>query len=211
MPGQRGVQVVSEQILALQESGLADAATEIHFGFAGDELDAASLTAMHQPTHLHVLTEAHRGELPTIQELQRWLPSHHEWLVCYHHTKGVSHPTGAVMDGWRRCMEREVIWRWERCVLDLDRGYDTAGAHWMTCADQRYWAGNFWWAKATHLLELPIIGTRLVSGRSYESEVWIGRSKYYPKYRAYANHALMGGCMRVNELMSRTRDKTPST
>lgn len=174
-PGEQAALIFCEQMRALAQSGLADAAEEIYVGMnESDQLLAASLVPA--KTSVFSTGDGSRGEYPTLDRLQRWLPGHDGWLVCYHHMKGVAHP-GDAESNWRRCMEAWVIWNWQRCVQDLSSGaFDTVGAHWNTFVDQRYWAGTFWWATQAYLLTLPILCDKVDNNRSYEGEVWIGKT-----------------------------------
>ena len=194
LPSARAEEVFMEQVIALRYSGLADQATELHVGLNGSPLGSLIIAAMLPQAKIACNPANDRGEAFTLQLLQAWLPEHRGWLVCYHHLKGASHPAGSFNDRWRHCVERTVIWNWKNCAQDLQSGRDTVGAHWYVNADQRYWAGNFWWATSEYLATLPPVNPKTVSGRSYESEVWIGQGPNRPKIRPYAHHALMSGC-----------------
>lgn len=181
--------IVTEQMSALKTSGLESAAKEIHIGVngnAGDALLVGSL--LHKEATLRHFNQP--GEGLSIKSLQDWLPGHEDWYICYHQSKGVSYDSDIHVN-WRRCMERHVIWHWQVCVRDLQSGFDTVGAHWTLRPDQRYWGGTFWWATGRYLAKLPTIDLKTVNGKSYESEVWIGRSSGDPRVRDYAGHRAM--------------------
>lgn len=184
--------IIAEQMVALEDSGLAQAAAEFHVGVNGSEDEAMGVACLTpgKPIFHHT---PERGEQTTIRELQKWLPAHPDWLVCYHHSKGVSN-NNEVNQRWRRCMQRAVIERWRECVEYLNQGKDTVGAHWFINQDQRYWAGNFWWAKAGYLLGLPAVSRKTINGRSYEAEAWIGKARIAPRILDLAPHAPMRGC-----------------
>lgn len=196
LPDNEAINLFCEQAYALHASGLSDAA-QVFVGLNGDPIMETVIRQVVQRAEVIAHGDNNRGEGATIQALQSWLPSHPDYLVCYHHIKGVVHSPDDGYARWRRCLERHVIWNWKRCVDDLERnGLDTVGAHWHTPhPTQRYWAGTFWWAKAQYLMQLPAIDTKTVSGRCYEAEVWIGKSpNRIIKIRDYANHPLMTGC-----------------
>lgn len=183
--------IFSEQMAALKTSGLA-AAAEIHIGINdADQLLAMSLAP--DGAYYHSTGDGTGGEWPTLQALREWVPLHADWAVCYHHMKGVSHGAD-VYANWRRCLQKHVIFDWQKCLQMLGRGFDTVGAHWHTHLDQRYWAGNFWWATPPYLARLPDIPAKTVAGKSYEGEVWIGKSPRAPRYCARAHHQVMSGC-----------------
>ena len=101
----------------------------------------------------------------------------HDAAVLYCHTKGASssNPFNGL---WRRRMTASVV-DWQRCT-GLLATYDAAGPFWLTpqehgrrIGDTPYFAGNFWWARAAYLRQLPQIppGTA-----RHWAEGWVGRS-----------------------------------
>lgn len=184
--------VVNHQLAAIRASGLSDASREVHVGLNGTGLEELELCAQLYPNWI-VHRHDECGEQATIATLQQWLPDHPGWLVCYHHAKGVTHP-GDAYAHWRNCMERAVIWNWEACVGAMINGCDTVGAHWFTYMDQRYWAGNFWWAKADYLSQLPPVSHKTLCGKSYEAECWIGKCSGTPAVLDFAPHPILSGC-----------------
>jgi hypothetical protein len=191
--------IIISQMWQLRDSGLLGAAAEFHVGLNGGEetLQVARLIlpAKAQIT-LHGLT-CHT-ENRTILMLEKWLPGHQDWLVCYHHAKGATHPPGhSLSERWRACMAKHVIKNWRQCVAALDQGFNVAGVHYMeppaTPPGQHIMAGNWWWARASYLLSLPSIMEReriktsgLDSPESrYEAEVWLGNGPRLPKVMDY--------------------------
>ena len=185
--------VFAEQMSALGRSGLAARADELHVclnGPDGDALLAAEL--LPEGALLEMNGPDAQTELATLGRLRSWLRP--GWLVLYHHLKGAQYPNQAVWNNWRRCMEFQCVWNWERCLRILGAGYDTVGAHWMDNATypmvppgQRYWGGNFWWAKSDYLLTLPPLSPDRHDLR-YDAEVWIGQSPTPPRYKDLARH-----------------------
>jgi hypothetical protein len=191
-------EVVFDQMHALTLSGLADYAHAIFIGLNGDRDSQryAQLMCPAKSTYLlHGLDS--RCENPTIYALEQWLPEHPGWYVLYFHAKGASHPPGSTIGlRWRSCMMRHCVENWRRCLLDLDAGYESVGAHWLTkmCdGSQNYWGGNFWWAKSDFLATLPSImlrgcikahGLKAHASR-YEAEVWIGNGPRLPRIKDY--------------------------
>lgn len=192
--------ILCEQMASLMASGLANEANEIHIGVSGRGcLRVATLAPSN--AIIHEFGVRCDGERPTLCTLQRWAKEHADWAVCYHHMKGVSHP-GDACGHWRRCMEWAVIWTWRRSVEMLRQGYDTTGAHWLTPdryqmvgMAQRFWGGNFWWAKASFINELPLLPpTNITTGRYYDGEAWIGTGSRNPKVKDFAPHWPLKGC-----------------
>lgn len=96
-------------------------------------------------------------------------------MVMYAHTKGAYCNTDRNRQ-WRRGMTNQLVCQWRAAVALLDSGHDTVGCHWMTPEHQPgvikngFYAGNYWWAKGSHLKRLgPIEATT-----RYDAESWIG-------------------------------------
>ena len=114
--------------------------------------------------------------------------------MCFWHIKGVTHPGDLLNHAWRKCMEWHVINHWKRCVADLDAGYETVGAHWLTKdkygpqVTTPFWGGAFFWAKASFLAELPALPAAPTCRQDwFLSENWIGMGRA-PKVKDYADH-----------------------
>lgn len=194
-------QIIFEQMKELRDSGLEQAAAEIHCGINGSE-ESAPMADLLLPAksarYFHGLRSC--SENLTLDVLERWLPSHSGWHVLYFHAKGCTHSPGPVLDmrhRWRNCMMRHTVREWRQAVADMDAGFESVGCHWMTPpktpAGQFIWAGNFWWAKSDFLSTLPSIWKRariIESGidaaeSRYEAEVWIGNGPRPPTVKDY--------------------------
>lgn len=187
--------IVTSQMKALKDSGLLDAASNFFIGVNG-EYGTSPVTLPDKATAVYHGGQC-KNELRTLRILEKWLPGHEGWAVLYFHGKGATHAIGnGNSDAWRNCMENVVIKNWERSVRDLET-HDISGCHYMeppeTPEGQRIMAGNFWWARADYLLQLPSMMERdriKVSGidspdSRYEAEVWIGNGAAKPKVKDY--------------------------
>lgn len=195
--------VLSEQMAALESSGLAASASEIHVGVNGAQeqaLLAAALAPESAIIHAHGPEAC--TELPTFWVLQEWLPRHADWFVLYHHSKGVTAPGDAFKAHHRRTMEQAVVWNWAQCVRDLERGYDIVGINYVDPKTRpvlpgRFYAGNFWWATARYLLELPPLAAQARDYCDYErmkAEQWIGTARRRPRALDYERPELSDWC-----------------
>ena len=191
------IRIVSEQLGAMQVYGLLAAAAKVVVGVSGSVQDFMIMQSA-VPERCEVVHHTQGvGELPTMKLMQDFCKCNPEYYICYLHTKGVIHNGSPVFEAWRKCMERVVIANWKDCAKSLELGYDSAGAHWLTpgmypiIGEVPYWGGNFFWATANHLNKLPPID---IHADRYQAEVWIGKSKKWPKVRDYAKHFPMGGC-----------------
>lgn len=195
----QAVDIVHGQMEQLKSSGLLDEASDMVVGCNGGPESKvfcdAILPAKARVT-LHGLQC--RNECRTLRLLEEWLPGHDDWYVLYFHAKGATHPPGEVIrTPWRECGMRHLVQDWRRCVADLDRGYESAGCHWMQPPlipdTQFYFAGNFFWARASFLRTLPSLmerarikdsGIDALESR-YEAEVWIGNGPRPPTHMDY--------------------------
>lgn len=185
------LQLMLEQMQALVQSGLLAKTSAFYVGCNGSEQDAwHARFAAPPPAQIVVHGPNVASEIPTLKHLQSWLPSHRDWFVFYHHSKGVTHPGLESYQAWRRRMENACVWNWKRCVADLQAGYDAVGCHWLTPEKFRaavtspFFGGTFWWAKASYLVQLPALPEPTWKNR-FEAESWIGRRRPYPRVMDY--------------------------
>lgn len=209
---QTAFNIVRAQMAQLSESGLAEVASEIVIGINGGQDNLALGIAFPEKAKIVLHGHESRSELPTLVLLEQWISRHLGWHVLYFHTKGATHPIDDVsrpelgmspadyfhfVAKWRNCMMDNLVNKWNRCVADLDSGYDSVGCHWMPNAGvnkrDNIWGGNFWWAASDFLSTLPPIMTlntvkRPDLGsreRAYEAEHWIGEGSKLPVVKDY--------------------------
>lgn len=181
-----------EQMCALKNSGLTEAADVIIIGVNGDEEDAG-MARLFAPMKATIVAHGKRSmtEIPTLKILRSWLADHGDWYVLYHHIKGVTHPTEALYARWRNRMEQACVWKWKRCVKDMDEGAEAVGCHWLTpekypnlIQGAPFFGGTFWWATAKYLSTLPPLPVATWRNR-FEAEGWIGKGPTRPKIKDY--------------------------
>lgn len=194
--------VMREQMQRMRKCGLAKAASNIMLGINGDtaKLGYRALEMvpyLDAPTAVDVKVwgDTFNSELPTMHHMQKWLPGHEDWYVCYFHLKGARNTTDPLNKRWRCCMESAVIENWRQCVADLDKGAESVGAHWLTRekygpqVERGFWGGNFWWAKASFLLTLPPLKpNRTCRADDFLAETWIGDGPRLPQVVDYRPH-----------------------
>lgn len=194
--------IISEQMLMFNSSGLEEAATEIHVGLNGGR-ETEELAQLIFPTKAQIVYHGlkSRAENLTIVMLENWARTHPDWYVCYAHAKGCTHPPGSsygdgVSKPWRQTMMNYLVGNWRTCVKDLDAGAESVGCHFMRgMADgtQHIWAGNFFWVTSNFVNTLPSIYLRerikmsgIAAAESrFESEVWIGNGRRCPRVVEY--------------------------
>lgn len=192
------VKVVHEQMKLLKESGLEEAATEIHIGVNGgkeSEVYANNFLPKKAKVAYHGLQC--RNENRTLLMMQEWCKSSKEEAAClYMHSKGATHAIDSPYEKtmstpWRNRMMATCVENWRRCVLDLNI-YDAVGAHWLTGQgwdkSQFYFAGTIYWSRASFIRSLPLVTERqrikdsgIDSPESrYEAEVVLSIGKHLP-------------------------------
>jgi hypothetical protein len=141
-------------------------------GLVGTDRTTAKLELTKYPGW-QVAAEADSGwEQVTLKVLQDDLPEMDDsTAVLYTHAKG-SWRNIALEDQWRRSMLWHLVYRWHHC-LDLLRTHDIAGCHWQG----RYFAGNFWWAKAGYLKTLPPVLPAVREEDRLAAESWLGEGQ----------------------------------
>ena len=193
--------IISNQITQMIDSGLWDAASEIHFGINGgaeSEGVAKAIIPAKATVTFHGLQC--RNENRTIEMLLQWSKSNLGWLIFYAHSKSASHPPGSnyaknVSDPWREAMMHDLVVNWRQCVADLET-HDIACMVWLWDQghdhSQHIPAGNFLWITSDFAAKLPSLymrerikqdGIDALSSR-YESEVAWGNGPR-PIVKAY--------------------------
>jgi hypothetical protein len=134
------------------------------------------------PVPVHWVEADHGWEQLTLQQVYddvHQAPG--DYAVFYAHTKG------AFVDSefnayWRWSITRELVGEWRRCTVLL-ADHDMVGCHWIKAPEQGHpsrpmiFAGNFWWATAAYLRQLPPPGNET----RYAAEDWVaqGNPKVY--------------------------------
>jgi len=202
--------VVNEQMQQLKDSGLLYKASEFIVGINGEQESNEIANLLIPKSAKRILHGLNcYGENRTILEIEEFSKTHRDWNILYFHSKGATHPNDMLRINWRRCMMRQLVTNWGRCVQDLDSGFESVGCHWLTNMgsdrSQNYWGGNFWWANSDFIRTLPSICSRTrirISGidsldSRYEAEAWIGIGSRLPKVKDYhpENPSIIGKCM----------------
>ena len=180
----------AEQMQALQDSGLLDAAHRIVINSAlpTKTLKAAVrwLARKRNVVLRHdTLATLAEGEIGTLRMLWEDVQAFREdAFVLYFHGKGLSHPGNLAVRDWRRVLEYFCVEQWRGAVAELEAGTDIAGVNWEEHPHPHF-SGNFWWARSEYILSLPplqrhaLIGeveqfpTALFSPR-HDAEMWPG-------------------------------------
>lgn len=195
--------IIQEQMTALWNSGLGGVASEIHIGINGDknvELKNSSMFPAKASINFH--GSQCRNELRTLVMIEQWCAIHpQEAYILYFHSKGATHAPGSdygrnMATPWRKRMMQHCILEWRRCVLDLQT-HEAVGCHWLTGQgwdkSQHYFAGTFWWCRASFFRTIPSVMTRqrikdsgidAIESR-FEAEVHLGNGPRLPFIKNY--------------------------
>lgn len=186
--------LMGEQMETMKDSGLLSACQELVVCVNGDGANKAAARGLAPKARFVDNGSQAKSLLPTVNALREWSIQHPDWLVCFWHIKGVTHPKDYLNTVWRHCMEKWVIKHWRQCVADILAGHDTVGAHWLTreqygdIVTYPFWGGQFFWAKASFLAELPALPSEPKTRSDwFLSENWIGMGRK-PKIKDYAPH-----------------------
>ena len=177
--------IMHQHMMALCNYGLIEQLDEIRVGIVGPpdqrkvvkEILDNSLVAAKIKV---VVTRTNAWEQATLTEMYKASQTE-DAAYLYAHTKGGSDPS-LVKQMWCRSMIFFNIVAWERTLVELEK-VDAVGCHWL-CTEQfpeirdhnnpdgyPYFAGNFWWAKSSHIRELG----EPVREHRWQAEHWIGK------------------------------------
>jgi hypothetical protein len=162
--------IIANQIVQMIDSGLWEAASEIHFGINGgveSEGIAKAIIPAKAKIGFHGL-KCH-SENRTVEMVLEFAKTHPGWLIFYAHSKSASHPPGSdyatrVANPWREGMMQDLVVNWRTCVTDLEAGHDIVCMHWIWDQgwdkSQHIPAGNFLWITSDFAAKLPSLYLR---------------------------------------------------
>jgi hypothetical protein len=195
------VEVVCDQVKALQDSGLYGFADKILFGTLGSfPIDLPSKFEMlfHHP-------DVQLYEFPTLNALREHA-LREDFNVLYMHTKGVAFEekgnTVAIVTYWRKYLEHFCIGKWVECLQALEE-FDASGCEFYGPGlnVDPHFSGNFWWAKSSYLRTLPRVEDILVSKEHSDpprmkAEFWVG-SNHEIRVKELFHHGLDAYCVEI--------------
>lgn len=189
--------IVCEQMTALKDSGLLDACDEFRVGVNGGKESEQFVEAFIPPKAIVTYHGLRcRNELRTLLMIEDWCRNFKpEAYILSFHSKGATHAPDSdyqktMSTPWRKRMMHECVEKWRFCVRDLET-HEAVGCYWLTGqADgtQHYFAGTFFWVRASFFRTIPSFTTRQrikdsgidsVESR-YEAEVHIGNGPRLP-------------------------------
>ena len=188
------IEVVTSQINRLIECGLYKESSRIFYGVYSELPENVSLfrriIESYDTDHKIEIEvfENNNFEFNTLISLQTHCNFNPHGVCLYYHTKGTSRKRDTNIDSWRECLEYFNLDRWKICLDKIETdGCDISGAlyvHWFEFLDYRfekYFSGNFWWAKNSYINTLPNL-SKIVNddpSNRTSAEMWIGMSPHY--------------------------------
>lgn len=178
------VEIVDDQFLTLQRSGLLNDCEEILVTFLGNRKYADCLLKKNEKIRLKNFHEdIKKYERICINDIGEWSKIN-DSLVFYFHTKGVSKPEFKEnIWKWRKMMEYFLIDGYKSCLEHLQNN-DVVGLSLCNVGTEAsifgeshkwHFSGNFWWSKTEYIKKLlPVPDIDMSSGGNYWlCERWI--------------------------------------
>lgn len=161
-----GQEITQSQVKLLEDTGLYDAADEV-FMFLHYNPNNYNWLRQHWKDKKVYFNQYDQSWQPWYEATTGYYLQEHvhtteeDFYVCHITHKGCSHPNPGNHQNWRKYMEYWNIERWQDCVAKLDEGYDTCGASYLNNPPYPFYAGNFFWAKASYLRKCRRLKTPL--------------------------------------------------
>ena len=195
------LEIFTDQMAHIRDSGLFDAADYIHIGINGNHSIELDTNKEHSIKFNSI--EFCDGETETMLDLYNFCLANKEYKVLFLHAKGVTFHKSELGDNvkfWRKYMEKFSIENWRKCC-ELLNNHDCVGTEWetdMILAGQSFispcYAGTFWCANAEYISNLDpnflFLNSRDIPGsRRFQCEFWIGTGNpnYYNFYNSNRN------------------------
>ena len=193
------VEVVYDQVKALQDSGLYGFADKLLFGTLGDfPIDLPS-----KFENLFHHSDVRLYEFPILNALREHA-LREDFNVLYMHTKGVAYlekgNTKEIVTYWRKYLEYFCIGKWKECLEALEE-FDASGCEFYGSTLNAHFSGNFWWAKSSYLRTLPRVEDVVVHGehaihQRMKTEFWVGSNPEI-RVKELFHHGLDAYCVEI--------------
>lgn len=180
------VEIVTEQMKCMVNSGLYDAVDKIYVGCLGRnyEYDKLKMLMSDFPKVEIVYHSQHvkEFEFATLKILKLNVDNSEPFYGLYFHTKSVSWPKNKLAwayEGgryWLSYMNYYCLTKWKDCIQKLDEGHDTCGVKLIgsdkSPAYRLHYSGNFGFFKSEYAKKLPQIESLNLSDR-FQAEFWL--------------------------------------
>jgi hypothetical protein len=168
--------IIAEQLTNVFYSNLYKNCQEFHIGVVGREEEKKwilNLVKEYSKIKIHFFDN---GDEKDTLKLILSLTQPKDYIL-YFHTKGITR-NSISYSSWRRLMEYKVINEWNKCIEEIDKGYDCVGPLYREDTFLGYFphfSGGFWWTKHEHILTLnhSYLDENYIHKRM-GAEFWIG-------------------------------------
>ncbi len=161
--------VLAELLYAVEMSGLLGKLDRLYVIHIGEQVPLPGI-ARRYPGKVRLVDYSSNGglnERATLNLVRNFCEVHSSARILYLHTKGASHdPPDPNVGDWRRLMVHFLVERYFECLDALDTS-DVVGCNLLE-RPHRHFSGNFWWANAKFLRNLPPVP----AGNRHEAEWW---------------------------------------
>lgn len=186
--------IVLEQLAEMRDSGLIEAADQIHVTVLGSGGVSWFERVLPNCVIDYYSSNTLEFERPCLYSLKEW-SKENDAKVLYLHNKGTTRTRSrGPVAAWRRMMQWFLVDNFRAC-LNLLEDYDAVGCNVvdkgnalaMDGEDHRlHFSGNFWWANTAHVRRLPGLRDDIVDMRKDRAywlcERWVLQP--YPRVRA---------------------------
>ena len=179
------LEIVTQQLKMILESGLYDTVDNIYIGCLGNELELKQLQkVIEQYNKIKIVAYSSlvtEYEFHTLRHLKRIADNKENHYGLYIHAKTTSYPRNhKSMEGglfWVDYMNYFNISKWQSCIDKLDIGYDTCGVKWVSARKspslKGHYSGNFFWYNSEYVKSLKPVDMLNTKDR-WEAEMYIG-------------------------------------
>jgi hypothetical protein len=168
-------EIVDEIFQSFYKSNLINFADRINVCVVGN-------CELNIPTNWNIkinqISDVNAGEFYTLEQIEKHAKtSITNDKILYLHTKGVTTPNNQCINDWRKYMLYFNVENFEKALIEL-KSYDTYGVDFVT-EPAKHYSGNFWWANANHIKNLPSIeeisqtNSKAILTVRHNAEFWV--------------------------------------
>jgi hypothetical protein len=192
--------IVTEQMSLARQSKLIDESSIIYVTGLGNIEESKSISDLFTDSKYmyDYNTNIEEYEYPTLKKLEKYCLNNNKSLVWFANSKGSSDKTDLTAD-WRGVMNHFVLKKWRLCYDLLASTDHTTCGSMLTLDNMRkagwnkYYAGNMWWAKCSHINRLTRI-EKLDQADRYIPELYVTSEPDIGHFNCFATnpHEILG-------------------
>jgi hypothetical protein len=167
-----GTLVLDKLVKLIKSTGLIDILDKIFINNIGEPIQ-------HNYGNKFIVTNYSKNKLlyetPTINKIKQFVDQQTDKEPCYIlylHTKGNSYVTeNQQVTDWTNMMLYFLVEKYKTCFDKLDL-YDVIGCNYQLDPSPHF-AGNFWWAKSSHINTLELLDETSEECNKHAPEFWL--------------------------------------